>query len=238
MRSLLTIAFLITISVGNWATAADDDYAIVVSKATAADPQWKSVVDALQEKHHAQVLPYGKSPKETLAILRQTLPRYICFVATPAEAGSTFVAQAHHITRALNDDPYTDALWGIVTGYDAKCALRIVKQKEPLVIHRAAAATEIELAECEEGQWFCELTAGKLVRKLPHGKPEKLKVPTDTTAAIVDTLNTYKPQLFVTSGHASEHDWQLGYRYRNTGFSLPERAAIRPRYARQPPLRQ
>ena len=211
----LAVALLPTV---HSAHAADDRYCIVVSKATAGDAHWKPVVAALRDKHHGDVLVYEKSPDETRAALRKAMPRFICFVAQPTEAGREFVATAHHLTRQLDDGPYTGAFWSIITGYDAEAALQIVRQKEPLVVHRVAASTEIELPLCEEGLWYCELNQGKMVRKLPGGKPKQEKAPNDTTQAMVDTLNDYRPQLFVTSGHASEHDWMLGYRYRNGFF--------------------
>jgi hypothetical protein len=217
-RGVATSLALALLLAARYASASDNKYCIVVSKATADDPQWKKVVAALRDKHKAEVLVYEKSPGESLAALRHTMPRYIGFVAQPNEAGREFVAQAHHLTRQLDDDPYSDALWGIITGYDAETALRIVEQKEPLVVHRAAAATEIELPACEEGQWYCELNQGKMVRKLPGGKPRQEKAPADTTAALVNVLNEYHPQLFVTSGHASERDWMIGYAYRNGRF--------------------
>jgi zinc protease len=200
------------------ASAAGDHYCIVVSKATAGDADWQPVVAGLREKHRADVLVYAKSPDETLPALRRLMPRYIGFVARPSEADREYVADAHHLTRQLEDAPYTAALWGIITGYNSAAAMRIVREKTPLVIHRAAAATEIELPVCDEGLWYCELNQGKMVHKLPGGKPERQKAPNDTTAAIVDMLNDYRPQLWVTSGHASERDWMLGYRYRNGTF--------------------
>ena len=35
---------------------------------------------------------------------------------------------------------------------------------------------------------------------------------------VVDALGPYRAELFVTSGHATERDWQIGYRYRNGQF--------------------
>jgi len=216
--AVLCIISVALLSAPHLVSAADDHYCVVVSKTTADDPQWKAVVSALREKHAAEVLVFEKSPTESLAALRRSMPRYIGFVAQPKEAGREFVAQVHRLTRELNDDPYTDALWGIITGYDADSALRIVREKAPLVVHRAAAATEIELPLCEEGMWYCELKQGKMVRKLPGGKPQQQKVPSDTTHALVDLLDDYRPQLFVTSGHASERDWMIGYAYGNGQF--------------------
>lgn len=191
-------------------------YCIVASSATYGEPSWKKVVEALAAKHQAQVLVYQRSMEETLPRLCQELPRYICFVARPMEAGREFVAQVNQLTRRLDDDPYTDALWGILTGYDADNALRIARQKDPLVIRRVAAGTEVELAACLEGEWYCELNQGKMVRKQPGGKPEPFSAPPDTTKSLVEALG--RCDLFVTSGHATERDWQIGYRYRNGQF--------------------
>ena len=44
------------------------------------------------------------------------------------------------------------------------------------------------------------------------------KGPTDSTKALVETLNDYEADLFVTSGHATERDWQIGFRYKNGSF--------------------
>jgi zinc protease len=193
-------------------------YAVVVSNATFAKADWRKVVDALQAKHGAAVHQYKTTPAEALGALKKDFPKYACFVATPAEAGKKFVADVHQLTRKLDDDPYTDLLWGILTGYDADNALRIAKQAAPLTIKRVASGTEVELEMCNEGLWYCELKKHRMVRKRPGGKPAEEKGPADTTQALVNTLNTYKAQLFITSGHATERDWQIGFRYRNGSF--------------------
>jgi hypothetical protein len=42
-------------------------------------------------------------------------------------------------------------------------------------------------------------------------------VPPDTTKALADLMSTGAPDLWVTSGHATERDWMIGFRYKN-GF--------------------
>jgi zinc protease len=205
-------------SIGHAALPLNGDYAVVVSTETYADADWKEVVEALVAKHRATVIQYKDSVTDSLPELTRQFPRYICFVARPAEAGTKFVADVNRLTRQLDDDPYTDAIWGILTGYDAKCALRIAALKEPLVIHRTASGTEIELSQCDEGIWFSELERGKMVRKTAGEKPADGEGPADSTKALVDVLNDYQAQLFVTSGHATERDWQIGYGYRNGQF--------------------
>jgi len=199
-------------------TAPNGDYIVVVSQATCSDTQWKDVVDALVAKHTADVIVFRQTVAESLAELRARLPRYVCFVARPTETTRQFVAQVHRLTRQLDEDPYTDSIWGILTGYDAACALRIAEHAQSLVIHRVASGTEIELACCDEGVWYCELVKNRAVRKERDGEPVEFRGPDDTTKALVDALNVDAAQLFVTSGHATERDWQIGYRYRNGQF--------------------
>jgi len=199
-------------------TAPLPGYAVVVSKATAEDAAWKEVVEALIKKHGADVVRYEGAVDEALPALKRQFPRYVCVVATPAEATRKLVGDVHRLLRALDDDPYADAIWGILTGYDAQCALRIARHAKPLVVRRVASGTEVALEMCEEGVWYCELVKNRVVRKERGGEPVEEKGPDDTTEALADALNDYRAQLFVTSGHATERDWQIGYRYRNAQF--------------------
>ena len=48
------------------------------------------------------------------------------------------------------------------------------------------------------------------------------KGPDDTTRVLAETLNDYKAQLFVTSGHATERNWQIGFKYQNGYFKSEE----------------
>ena len=102
---------------------------------------------------------------ESIDRLTRQLPRHTCFVARPEEAGREFVAEVHRLTRKLDDDPYADTFWGILTGYDAANALRIAEQAEPLTIRRVASGTELPLEMVEEGVWYCELQKNRMVRK-------------------------------------------------------------------------
>ena len=110
------------------------DYAVVVSKETQNNPSWAAVVRALQEKHQATLVTFDKNVDEALTPLAREFPRYTCFVATSEEASRDFVRQVHQLTRNFDDDPYTDTLWGILTGFDANDALRIAKHAAPLTV--------------------------------------------------------------------------------------------------------
>ncbi len=183
-------------------------YAVVVKQATAGDAQWQVVVAALCRKHDAVVITYDETVEQSLDALRKRFPRYTCFVAEPEEVGRDFVAQVHRLTRRLDDDPYTDTFWGILTGYDAANALAIAAHDEPLVVRKVAAGTEFAMDLVSEGVWYDELVKNKVVRKQPDGRPEEQRGPDDTTEALVETLNRYHPHLFITSGHATAPAWR------------------------------
>ncbi len=205
-------------------TAAAPDYAVVVSQPTADDPGWRQVVDALRQEHHATVIVYDSSVEESLAGLRAQFPRYACFVARPAEATREFVVQVHRLTRRLDDDPYTDCFWGILTGYDAANALRIAQCRAPLTIRKVAAGTSFAMDDCEEGIGYSELKAGLYAKKEKGGQPKEFHGPADSTESLVNALTEYRPDLFLASGHATEHDWQIGYAYRNGQFRCADGA--------------
>lgn len=196
-------------------------YAIVVSAQTQADPAWAAVVEALQEKHRGRrpmVVTWTNSPDEAAGRLAACMPRHACFVARPEEAGRRFVADVHQLTRKLDDDPYGDVLWGIVTGFDAANALAIARTAEPLVVHRATSGTELAMDRVPEGVWYSELRKNHMVRKEAGGEAREERGPDDTTAALATRLNDGLTDLFVTSGHATERDWQIGFRYKNGQF--------------------
>ena len=193
-------------------------YAVVVKKSTAEDAQWRKVVAALKEKHQASVITYDVSVDESLDELKRQFPRYTCFVTKPGDAKRRFVAQVHRLTRKFDDDPYTDTFWGVLTGYDSGNALAIASHREPLVIKKVASGTEFATEMVVEGQWYDELVKNKHVKKVRGGKAEELKGPDDTTKPLVDLLNSYKSDLMITSGHATEHNWQIGFRFRSGQF--------------------
>ena len=215
-------AILLQFSSLAWAAEQGRDYAVVVSGDTYQDLAWREVVTTLLNNHHASIITYTGTVQTALGELRAKFPRYVCFVAQPAEATRSFVAQVHRLTRSLNDDPYPDCFWGILTGYDAANALRIAQHQEPLTIRKIAAGTEIPLELCGEGKWYSELEPGLQVVKEKGGSPVTNRVPADTTKPLVEALTQFRADLFLTSGHATERDWQIGYKYRNGSFRCAE----------------
>ncbi|MDO4570127.1 MAG: hypothetical protein Q4D38_07080 [Planctomycetia bacterium] len=189
------------------------DYVAVVSNETADDAAWKSVVQALEEKYDAKVVRYSNADVGgALAELQKLRPRYVCFVAQAGEATGAFVQTVHRLTRAIDEDPYTDCIWAILTGYDAEDALRIVREK-PFQVRRVLAATPLVLDCAEAGVWFSEGTKNEKWVKEPGEEPQRVQGPDDPTEELVGLFNSGKCDLFITSGHASQRDWNIGYAY-------------------------
>ncbi len=228
-------------------------YAIVVAQETLGDAGWRGVVDALQKKHSATVF---QPEAGGLAGLRGKLadfrPRYVCFVMRPEELAREGRARVQTrdgrsfelplcgvayrdmaaLMASLDDGPYDDALWAVLTGATPQDALRVVSAG-PLTVRRGLSHVGSGWLEwLESGISFSECKKAQMWGKQP-GKPSEERVgPDDTTKAFVEELNTGRVDMVSTSGHATEHDWQLGFSYRNGQLATPLRVARLPLTAR------
>jgi len=190
-------------------------YAIVVSAKTYADEAWRPVVDALRTKYAARIITWQSGVREAQGDLAAAMPNYTCFVAPPQECGRDFVVAVHRMTRRLDADPYTDTLWGILTGCTAEDALRLAQQQEPLILRKVLSGTiGAPLDAFDEGAVFDECKAGGMRLKSADGQVQEKGCPPDSTRSIVDYFNNEKPDCFITSGHATQHDWQIGYSFK------------------------
>ena len=195
-------------------------YVVLIDGSAYGDPEWRGVAECLREKHDAALVVYpdGK-PEAALDELRRLRPRYACFVTPPERSGRAFVVAVHRLTRRIDDDPYTDVLWGILTGYEAADALRIAERSEPMVIRSAASSMGPgAFKNLDHGFASSETDPRVFWRKDAGGETVKMKVDPDPTEALAKAFNTAPPDLFVTSGHATERDWQIGYNVRAGQF--------------------
>ena len=201
---------------------AASDYAVVVSAQTASDAGWRAVVTTLVRKHHGTVITFTRSVDEALPALQRQFPRYACFVAQPEEVTPQFVAAIHRLTRKLDDDPFPDCFWGILTGYGSSNALAIARQSAPLTIHKVAGATALAMDMVEEGVTFDELVKNKSVRKEKGGLATETKCPDDTTESLVNELNHGRPDFLIHWWTCSVKSPRRKHR-RGSGISLGQR---------------
>ena len=188
-------------------------YAVVVSQSTAATDGWDDVLSALVSKHSAPVVSYSGSPfpagvRDELAALH---PRYVCFVAQHEEVTDAFVQNVHELTRQLDDDPFGDCVWGIITGARTEDAMRLSSATPRLEIQAGLLkAAGYYLEWLPRGVFHSEGDSGTMWVKESGGETEeRTDGPLDDTEPLVSGLNSGHYQLFVTSGHASEYNYQL-----------------------------
>lgn len=190
-------------------------YAIVVSEATLADPEWHKVVEALRVKHAAQVVTFSSSVKGSRGPLAEIMPRYTCFVAKPQEIGRGFVADVHRLTRALDEDVYTDTLWGILTGLNADDAMSVVTTTEPLVIRSVVSTTGVNdsifdevftVSDGDEGAWLHRTPDGK---RQTGGTDTPVLRKSDRSAMFAKHFAAIKPDALVSSSHGFENGIEM-----------------------------
>lgn len=234
LKGLFLFTFLLaTSSLFGRSSDKVQEYVVLAAKSLENDPEWARVVEALQKKHGAPVLYYKENPRETLGKLKTLRPRYVAVVEKPELIGRDYIIGLNKLCREVDDDIYEDFLWGVITGYTAASALKMVDQStEPLTV-RSAVSTIMEL---ESGKWFdrfayiddhhegvCgekkeggEMIAGRIGNSKGEaagftfgavpvaGRPDLLQKFCDQYAA-------YDPDLVVTAAHATENNLEMPF---------------------------
>lgn len=142
----------------NGAFAQADRYVVLVGKTVRADTTWNKVVRRLVELHGAETVEYDMQTSEALPRLRELFPRYVAVVEKPERVSREFVTDLNRMCRRVDEDIYADFLWGIITGYDAEAALRLVERaQQPAEIGRAWCMRVDEFAD---GRYFEQMGRG------------------------------------------------------------------------------
>jgi zinc protease len=129
----------------------EETYAVVVTKSTQALQDWATVTEALRQKHRAKVIVVSNRLEDCAAQLKELQPRYVCFVGRPEEISTDGIRAINKLSRAMDDDPYADFLWGVITGWAADDALRIAKTSKPLIVRTSLSTTGVNLALVDQG---------------------------------------------------------------------------------------
>ncbi len=199
---------------GCLATPVQDSYAIVASKAVMDDPAWKAAtVDVLTAKHPgAQVLVWEANPNEVKAELAKTQPSFTAFAVKPTQAGVSMTIALSNLCRALDDDPYVDTFWGVITGYDAESA-KALSEAGPISIERALDCAGCDLTAFDKAWRYTEDHRGTMNfwERGVTDKVQDIPCDTDNTQGVLERLQKDNIQFMTTSGHATQRDWQMGY---------------------------
>jgi hypothetical protein len=190
-------------------------YAMVVKSSTLADPAWAEVIDTLQAKHGGEVFSYSNSIWETQADLSTYMPSHICFLAKVEDITSVgseqYARDVHQLTRALDADLYGDAVWGILTGYNADDAMRIATTSS-LPIGNILLKDAMGLLNwVYQGMYFACHEYGLCAIKYPGVDTFEIHHdgPTDCTDTLVTLINTNTFDLVMPGGHGNHNAWQL-----------------------------
>lgn len=213
---LLSLLALVGLVACTESKSADESYAVIVSEAVNSDAEWMAVADALRSKHSADMLIYESSPVELIDTLRVLNPRYVAIVEKPENIGRDYVIEFNLASRKIDDDIYADFMWGIITGYDAEAAMRMVENStEPLTI-KDAVATIMELNSAkwfDNYAWVDDHTKGLWGQK----RGREGEIITDTVAAeqvlrkFTDLYAEVDPDLVVTAAHATQRNLEMPY---------------------------
>lgn len=223
-------------------------YAVVASKGVVDDPSWRAVADALVAKYSQQ--PFKStlvvsSPLDAADSLRKVSPRYVAFVVKPYEANAGTVRALHAMMKSLDDDPFTDAVWGIVTGPDADSAMRVAVAA-PIHPRTLLSTTGVDHAPfdsattlsdgyapgCDRAEYRLQDPPVAIFEKRADAPHTERIVRGDTTHEFAAAWNALDPDLLVTSSHASQRNLEMPFSTGNivarggAFWSLPNRKLI------------
>lgn len=209
------LGFLI-LMLGCRSVSVQTDYVVIAGKGVSGDTAWYPVVKTLADKHRAKVLSYRESPGELMEQLRQFRPRYVALVEKPENLGRDYVIGLHRLSRNVDDDIYADFLWGIITGYDAQNAMKMVDNStEPLVVHDAVAT----IMELNSAKWFDRYAWVDDHDKGLWGEKTSRKdsvsafriEPQQVLRKFYDIYEEVQPDLVVTAAHATERNLEMPF---------------------------
>ena len=215
MRKIVTTLFLV-VSTLCYAYAATPEYVVLASESAHEDEAWREVVDAIATKHDAEVVLFVTTPSETLARLQALKPRYVAVVDRPENIGRDYVIEFHHTSREVDGDIYADFMWGIITGYDAAAAMRMVDNStEPLVI-KDAVATIMELNSAkwfDNYAWVDDHTKGLWGQKRGFDGEitTGMVAPEEVLPKFTELYADFDPDLIVTAAHATQQNLEMPY---------------------------
>lgn len=146
-------------------------------------------------------------------------------VARPEEIDRVLVNDLHRLSRRLDDDPYGDCIWGIVTGYTPQAAMRIASETKPLVISRAMGTTNVDSSRFKDSMSITDWQPFQYLEQ--HGSKGKVtpafytkglkeqdkgdETTLGVTPKLMEYWKRYSPQLFVTASHATQFNLEMPF---------------------------
>lgn len=195
---------------------------VLASRAALDDAAWGAVVHAAASARGWRVSACG--PTDLASVVGPHGIDHAIVVAMPGEAGRAHSAAWQRAFRAIDDDPFEDALWGIVTGPSPDVAMRIAKRTDPAVLSAALGTTPLPETVFARATWFSEGVQGEVHRR-DHGAWIVEARGTEQSGALAREWSADWADFVLTSGRSNEMRWLVGYSY-PSGRVVPRRGEL------------
>lgn len=193
-------------------------YTIISTESTMTDPAWAAVADSLKKKYPEAVLcALPELTEESLTTaLRNTQARYAACVLRPEEVDRTLVNNLHRAARRVDDDPWGDCIWGIITGHSAADARRIAEADQPLTIKRMLATTNVDHTRFEHSCCITDWGGAPVREQSGYTEPATTTYPESPAgdkllSVFTEKLESARPQFIVTSSHATQFNLEMPF---------------------------
>lgn len=221
ITALLLLLSGVSLKAGQRVKVLPETYAILVREGLLIhDPRWKSVIDTLTVRHAgATVLTFKKDAAECKTALRAIRPRYVALVESPQHIGPETVIGMNMLSRAMDDDPYQDFMWGMITGYTAQTAMRMVRDAAAPIVLKTLVST---ITELQSGKWFDQMVdiqdhgdqAGDIwIKQKGDSQPQKKHIAPNFELLhhFHDAVRALEPDLIVTASHATQKNLEMPF---------------------------
>lgn len=186
------------------------EYAVLISSDSAEMPEWMAVAQALLDKYPGAALCVLPSLTEDACTeaLRRAHPRYAAIVLRPQEVTRDTTNALHRAARNMDEDPYGDCIWGIITGYEPGDALRIAQGQGTIVLNRLLTVAQADNERFEhsccmgekEGCFITERTGESTTTSFDPTTPEgQEKLKDGLQGYFAYQLTAQNPQLILTA---------------------------------------
>lgn len=193
---------------------APGEYVVLVSEKTFAKKDWKTAVNKFISRYKGKrVVWRGNDVDAARDELKKANPRYVAVIAAPEEIDRVFVAKLHRLSRAMNDDPYGDFLWGIVTGRDGAAAATLLAKDKPLILDRAIGTTNFDQARFKKSFFITDWGAREFVETTNYVSSGKTPAPAgvEMTSMFADRWKDIRPQFIISASHATEFNLEMPF---------------------------
>ena len=195
---------------------------VLASQACLDDAGWGAVVRAAASARGWRIAASG--PSQLAKAVGHGGVDHAIVVAMPGEAGRAQSAAWQRAFRAIDGDPFEDALWGIVTGPSPDVAMRIAQRTDPAVLSAALGTTPLPDSAFVRATWFSEGVQGEVHRR-DHGAWIVEARGAEQSGALAREWSADWADFVLTSGRSNEMRWLVGYSY-PSGRVVPRRGEL------------